>query len=116
MKNRFQAKTFLVAGLLAISALQSLAPHHSLTASAGAASPLYAGEEWKKEFEEVSSMTQDVMTLTPDGLLALVARCEALKPVIEKLEEHSRKVYLKRLEMARKMFLFALEYKNSQPR
>jgi len=115
MKNWFPARTFLVTGLLAILALQSLAPHHPLTAFADTARPLSAGEEWKKEFEEVSSMTQDVMTLTPDWLRALIARCETLKPVIEKLEEHSRKVYLKRLEMARKMFLFALEYKEGQP-
>jgi hypothetical protein len=114
MKNRFK-RSFLVAGLLAILALQSLAPYHPLTPFANAASSFNAGEEWKKEFEEVSLTTQDAMTQTPDGLRALIARCDALKPVIEKLEEHSRKIYLKRLEMARKMFRFVLESKESQP-
>ncbi len=114
MKNRFE-RSILVAGLLAILALQPLAPHHPLSAFAYAASSPYDGEEWKKEFEEVSSMTQDVMAQTLDGLQALIARCDALKPVIEKLEEYSRKIYLKRLEMARKMFLFALESKKNEP-
>lgn len=107
-------RAFLVT-VLAILTFQGPAPYHPLTAFAGSASPLYTGEEWKKEFEEVTSMTQDAMTQTPDGLQALVARCDALKPVIEKLEEHSRKVPLKRLEMARKMFLFTLEHKKNQP-
>jgi hypothetical protein len=106
-------RTSLVTVLLAILTLQSL--YHPLTAFADSTIPLYAGEDWKKEFEELSSMTQDVMTLTPDGLRSLIARCDALKPVIEKLDEHSRKVYLKRLEMAKKMYLFALEFKKSQP-
>ncbi len=114
MKNRFE-RSILVAGLLAILVLQPLAPHHTLTPFADAASSPYVGEEWKKEFEEVSSATQDVMAQTPDGLQALIVRCDALKPVIEKLEEHSRKIYLKRLEMARKMFLFALESKKNEP-
>ncbi len=115
MKNRYQTRTFLVTGFLVILVLLSLASRHPLPAFAGTVSPPSVGEEWKKEFDELSSMTQDAMMLTPDGLLALIARCEALKPAIEKLEENSRKVYLKRLEMTRKMFLFVLEYKKSQP-
>lgn len=114
MKNRFPVKTLLVAGLLTVLALP-LAPHQPPLAFAGAGNPLSAGEEWKKDLEELSSTTQDAMTLTPDRLRSLIARCEALKPVIEKLEEHSRKVYLKRLEMAKKMYLFALESKENQP-
>lgn len=108
-------RAFLVTGLLAILTFQGLAPYHPLTAFAGSATPLYTGEEWKKEFEEVTSMTQDAMTQTPDRLQALVARCDALKPVIEKLGEHSSKAYLKKLEMARKMFLFTLEHKKNSP-
>ncbi|MFZ2949694.1 MAG: hypothetical protein WA003_09445 [Desulfuromonadaceae bacterium] len=114
MKNRFPVKTLLLVGLLAILALP-LTSHQPLSAFASADSPLSAGEEWKKELKELSATTQDAMTLTPDELRSLIARCEALRPVIEKLEEHSRKVYLKRLEMAKKMYLFALESKKSQP-
>ena len=115
MKNRFPAMALLATGVVAILTLGPPMPNHPLPAFAVTAGPLYEGDDWKKEFDEVSSKTQDAMEMTPDELSALAARCDALKPVVEKLDEHSRKVYLKRLEMTRKMFLFVLEYKKGQP-
>src|SRR5512143_2775523 len=61
-------------------------------------------EAWKKEFEAICSKTDDAMTLTKDELKDLVERCEKLKPMIEKLDESQRKVYLKRLQSCRDLF------------
>jgi len=77
-------------------------------AAAAAAS---SQDDWKKEFEDICSMTQDSMSLTPDELRSLVSRCDALRPRIEKLDESQRKVYLKRLQMCRDLLAFVLESK-----
>jgi hypothetical protein len=70
-----------------------------------------AEDSWRKEFDEVCSRTQDAMVLTTEELRNLVGRCDALKPVIEKLEESHRKVILRRLQMCRELYLFVLETK-----
>lgn len=70
-----------------------------------------AGEDWKTEFDDICSKTNDAMALTKEELKALIERCDKLKPVIEKLDESARKVYLKRLQMCRDMLAFALESK-----
>jgi hypothetical protein len=79
-----------------------------LHASAAAAS---AQDDWKKEFEDVCSKTQDAMSFTPEELKILVGRCDALRPRIEKLDETQKKVYLKRLKMCRDLLDFVLETK-----
>ncbi len=70
-----------------------------------------AQEDWRREYEDVCSRTQDAMTLSESELTDLIARCDALKPVIEKLEETQKKVYLKRLRMCRDLLSFVLESK-----
>ncbi len=70
-----------------------------------------AQDDWKKEFEEVCAQTQDAMLFTSEELKGLVARCDALKPRIEKLDETQKKSYLKRLSMCRDLFAFTLESK-----
>jgi hypothetical protein len=70
-----------------------------------------AQDDWKKEFEDVCSKTQDSMSLTSDELTSLVDRCDALKPRIEKLDETQRKVYLKRLQMCRDLLAFVMQTK-----
>ena len=70
-----------------------------------------AQDDWKTEFEDICSKTQDSMAFTPDELKRLVDRCEALKPRIEKLDETQRKVYLKRLQMCRDHLVFVIESK-----
>ncbi len=73
-----------------------------------------AQEDWKKEFEDICSQTQDAMTLSIDELKNLVERCDKLKPEIEKLEGPARKVYLRRLQLCRDLFYFVLESKQKQ--
>jgi hypothetical protein len=70
-----------------------------------------AQDDWKKEFEDICSKTDDSMSLTADELKSLVDRCDALKPRIEKLDESQRKVYLKRLQMCRDLLVFVIESK-----
>jgi hypothetical protein len=69
----------------------------------------HAQEDWKKEFDDVCSKTQDAMVLTSDELRSLVDRCDKLKPLVEKLDESQRKVYTKRLRSCRDLYFFVLE-------
>jgi len=68
-----------------------------------------AEQPWEQEFNEVCAKTTDSMSLSREELKSLIARCEKLKPVIEGLEETTRKVYRKRLEMCKNLFVFMLE-------
>ena len=79
-----------------------------------AAAAVAAQDDWKKEFEDICSQTEDSMSLSPDELKGLVDRCEALKPRIEKLDETQRKVYLKRLQMCRDHLVFVIESKSGK--
>jgi hypothetical protein len=69
----------------------------------------HAQEDWRKEFDDVCSRTQDAMVIPSGELKNLVDRCDKLKPQIEKLDESQRKVYLKRLHMCRDLYFFVLE-------
>lgn len=69
----------------------------------------FAGEDWRKEFDEVCARTQDAMDLTAMELRSLIERCDKLKPTIEALDDSQRKVFLKRLQMCRDLYAFVLE-------
>ena len=76
------------------------------------ASPIaeaWAAEDWRKEFDDICAKTQDAMALSADELRSLVARCESLKPQLDKLDESSRKVFTKRLQACRDLYQFVLE-------
>jgi len=73
-----------------------------------------AQEGWLKEFEDICAKTQDAMVLSTDELKGLIARCDTLKPLIEKLPETQKKVYLKRLQGCRDLYVFVLESKRNQ--
>jgi len=75
---------------------------------------VHAQDDWKNEFDDVCSRTQDAMIFSPDELRNLIARCDKLKPRIEKLDETQRKVFLKRLQLCRDLFLFVLESKEKK--
>jgi hypothetical protein len=74
----------------------------------------HAGESWKKEFDDICAKTQDAMVFEQEELRSLIQRCDGLKPLIEKLNETQRKVYLKRLQMCRDLFSFVLESKEKK--
>jgi len=77
-------------------------------------SALYAQDDWKKEFEDICSRTDDAMILTKDELRILIERCDRLKPFVEQLSETERKVYLRRLQMCRDLYVFVLESKEKK--
>lgn len=71
----------------------------------------YAEDDWKTEFDDLCSKTQDAMLFTEDQLKSLVERCDRLKQRIETLDESQKKVYLKRLSMCRDLFAYMLKSK-----
>lgn len=70
-----------------------------------------AEDAWKTEFEDICSKTNDAMALNKEEVKALIDRCDKLKSQIEKLDETARKVYLKRLQMCRDLFVFVRDSK-----
>jgi hypothetical protein len=82
----------------------------SLTPAAVAAAET-AVESWKIEFDAVCGQTDNAADLSVAELTKAVERCDALKPQIEALEATPRKLYLKRLQMCRNLFIYMLESK-----
>ncbi len=70
--------------------------------------------DWKKEFEQVCAKTQDAMSLPDDELRSLIARCDKLKPVIDRLGETERKVFSRRLKACRDLYAFVLESRSGR--
>lgn len=101
------AALLLGAALLAPAARAPAGP-----APSGPAAPLAA---FRQEFDAVCARTQDAMTLPDEELRALVARCEALKPLLEKLGESERKVYGRRLQACRDLYQFVLDSRAAAP-
>jgi hypothetical protein len=54
------------------------------------------------------------LSLGVEELKNLIQRCDKLKPRIEALDESPRKVYLKRLQLCRDLYLFVLESKEQE--
>jgi len=80
----------------------------------GAPGPLPVGtvqaqEDWRAEFDDLCSKTADSMQLSNEEVKTLIERCDKLKPRIEKLDESTKKVYLKRLAGCRNLFSFILD-------
>jgi len=78
------------------------------------AKPASQLEAWHREFDDICSRTEDAMTYTPTELEALIRRCDALRPKLEKLDETRRKVYLERLRMCRGLYAYVLESKRNE--
>ncbi len=97
---------------LTLFASQGLAPFAVRAANEVLAPALPA---WVADFEAVCARTPEVMALAPEELQRLVAECDRLQPHIEALPESPRKVYRKRLELTRKLLIFALEAKLLPP-
>jgi hypothetical protein len=74
----------------------------------------YSQEDWRKEFDEICSKTENAMAFSVEELRSLVDRCDALKSRIEKLDEPQRKVTLRRLQMCRDLYAFVFEMKEKK--
>lgn len=73
-----------------------------------------AEEAWKEKIMELCAKTDVSMSLSVQELKELIAGCDKLKPVIDSLEESPRKVYGKRLQMCRDLFVYVLESKTKE--
>ena len=86
-------------------AADGAAPPPAPTASESRPRP----KDWKEEFADICAKTQEASGLSDQDLKALVKRSDDLKPTIDKLSEPERKVYGKRLDACRKLFVYVLE-------
>ena len=109
MKRPKVALLFLGAALILFSGAQGIVENDF--SRSGIA---YAQENWKSEFEDVCSKTQDAMLFSPEELKKLIARCDALRPIIEKLDESERKVYGRRLQLCKDLLVFVLDSKEKK--
>jgi hypothetical protein len=75
--------------------------------------PQYAWPEqaFQQEFDDVCSRTADSAALSVEDLKGLIARCDKLQTMIEKVGGTEGKIYLKRLRMCRELFVYMLESK-----
>jgi len=106
------SRSLTIAAVLVAGLTPGIAPQQGTFASSRSA---YAQDNWKAEFEDVCSRTQDAMTFSAEELKNLVARCDAVKLQIEKLpDESQRKVTLKRLQMCRDLYFFMLQDKENR--
>ena len=74
----------------------------------------HALEEWEKSMHEVCGKTQDAMGYSREELHGLIARCDAVIPLVEQLDEPEKTIALKRLKMCRELFVFVLESKEKE--
>lgn len=64
---------------------------------------------WRVEFDEACAGTAHVMALPRTELQTLIAKCERLQKVIEQLDESTRKVFLKRLQLCKNLYQYVLD-------
>ncbi len=92
---------------------------HGVSPSPGAllgfiSGPAYAEEAWRTEFDDICSRTEGSMALTKEELRELIGRGEKLKTVISTLDESTKKVFLKRLQMCMDLYKYLYEVKESR--
>jgi hypothetical protein len=100
MKTRNFLKCCLITGFLIFSMTQYAA---------------FGEETWRTDFDTVCAQSNEAMTLSVSDLKMLIDKCDRLQKVIEAQEETVRKVFLKRLQLCRNLYVFVLESKQ-QPK
>jgi hypothetical protein len=75
---------------------------------------VHAEEGWEAEFRAVCGRTDDAMTFSASELRGLIDRCDLLNARIGQLSEPQRKVFAKRLQMCRDLYVFTLEAKEKK--
>lgn len=76
----------------------------------------YADVDWKTEFDNLCGKTEETITMRIEELKDLVARCDKLKPIIESSNHPQKKIFLKRIEKCRNLFIYMLEVKAQERR
>jgi hypothetical protein len=73
--------------------------------------PAYGESDWKTEFAATCAQSDDAMSFSIPELKKLIDRCGRLQTVIEAQDETVRKVYLKRLQICKNLYMFVLDTK-----
>ncbi len=71
-------------------------------------------EAWQKELDAICSNTQDAESFSEDELASHIARCDGLRPQIEKLDETQKKIYEERLRTCRDVYAKLLDRKRAE--
>ena len=66
---------------------------------------------WRSDFDATCAQSNDAMALSVTEPKKLIEQCDSLQKVIESQEETVRKVFMKRLQMCRNLYVFVLETK-----
>jgi len=72
---------------------------------------VFGEEAWRTDFDTTCAQSNDAMALSIPELKKLIDQCDQLKKIIDVQEETIRKVFLKRLQMCRNLYVFVLEDK-----
>jgi len=70
-----------------------------------------AAETWKASFEEICGKVDASQTLGIKEMEELIQKADKLMPEIQKSDDPSKKIYLKRLKNCRSMYEFMIESK-----
>jgi hypothetical protein len=74
----------------------------------------YGEDAWRTDFDAACAQSNDAMALSMTELKKAIDQCDRLQKIIETQEETVRKVYLKRLQMCRNLYVFVLETKTQE--
>lgn len=71
----------------------------------------YGEDAWRTDFDSTCAQSNDAMALSMPELKKLIEQCDRLQKIIDVQEETIRKVFLKRLQMCKNLYVFVLEAK-----
>ena len=71
----------------------------------------YGEDDWRTEFDATCAQSNDAMALSVSELKNLIETCTRLEKIIETKDETVRKVFLKRLQLCKNLYVFVLESK-----
>lgn len=72
---------------------------------------VYGDVAWRTDFDIACAQSNDAMALSIPELKKLIEQCDRLQRIIEVQEETIRKVFLKRLQLCKNLYVFVLESK-----
>ena len=101
-------------GLAIIAAVVLVVASFSISGSRLGPQTASAQDDWRKEFDDICGKTSDSMSLSDEELKVLIERSDKLQPLIEKLDESDRKVFLRRLQKCRDLFSFVLSTRKKE--
>lgn len=71
----------------------------------------YGEDAWRADFDATCSQSNNAMALSVNELRTLIDKCENLQKIVEAQEETVRKVYSRRLQLCKNLYVFVLETK-----